>query len=90
MAEDTKTDKNEKKEKEERPEKGLISPGHPSEAFQDKELAEKGIYQPFDKVGPAAVALPEETEEEADYRKNKTFLGRPVPSESAGAASQAK
>jgi hypothetical protein len=66
-----------------------------SEANQDKDLAERGIYQPFDKVtnrpGPGGYGTygEEESEELAEHRKNLAHL-TPVPSESAGAASQAK
>jgi hypothetical protein len=67
------------------------APPHPSELHQDKGLAERGIYQPFERTtsAPRPGGFDEESEELAEYRKNLAHLP-PVPSESAGAASQAK
>lgn len=58
---------------------------------QDPKLAEKGIYQPSDQAAnsPRGDHLAEEDEEQAEHRKNLQKLP-PVPSERAGAASQAK
>jgi hypothetical protein len=64
-----------------------------SEALQDKELAEKGVYQPYDQAtlnkARLDAAAEEEDEDLADHRKNLAFLPA-VSSQHSGAASQAK
>lgn len=69
----------------------VLPPGTLVPTPQDPALAEKGIYQPADKAAndPQKVADPEEEEVHVEHRKNLQHLP-PVPSESAGAASQAK
>jgi hypothetical protein len=72
-------------------------PGVVPQTPQDPELAEKGIYQPSDQAAnaPAAdtgvgvQADPDDKDLHADHAKNLRKLP-PVPSERAGAASQAK
>jgi hypothetical protein len=60
---------------------------------QDKELAEKGIYQPadqaFNRPAPAAGTTSADPEAHKEHEENLRTLP-PVPSERAGAASQAK
>ncbi len=73
----------------------VLKPGSVVPFPQNQELADKGIYQPVDQAanGPGADAqLPvsdEDKKTHEDHRKNMAKLP-PVPSERAGAASQAK
>jgi hypothetical protein len=69
----------------------ILPPGSTVPAYQDPDLAEKGIYQPADQAAnaPAIPKDEEETGSQAEHRKNLRNLP-PVPAERAGAASQAK
>jgi hypothetical protein len=69
----------------------ILPPGSTVPSYQDPDLAEKGIYQPADQAANAPT-LPkdeEESDEQAEHRRNLRDLPA-VPSERAGAASQAK
>jgi hypothetical protein len=74
-----------------------LAPGTVVPTPQNQELADKGIYQPADqganapRTGPEAgiLADPEDRDLHEDHRKNLAKFP-PVPSERAGAASQAK
>jgi hypothetical protein len=69
----------------------VLTPGTVVPAPQDPKLAEKGIYQPADQAANAPAKDPEVVEDDVheEHRKNLQHLP-PVPSERAGAASQAK
>lgn len=72
-------------------------PGVTPTTPQDKELAEQGIYQPYEQAanapqvggGVGVLASPDDKDMHADHAANLRELP-PVPSERAGAASQAK
>lgn len=94
MTKSDKADKASEKDKENQTTDGqgnVLTPGTVVPAPQDVKLAEKGIYQPADQAANAPKVDPvvEEEDVHAEHRKNLQKLP-PVPSERAGAASQAK